>query len=64
VCADIAFGLGARIEGWSPRSQEKAREERRRKKKKPLEVVDDAIDHGEIGDKGDDLHRSPAPGAG
>ena len=29
-----------------------------------LEVVDDAIDHGEIGDKGDDLHRSPALGAG
>jgi len=27
-----------------------------------LEVVDDAIDHGEIGDKGDDLHRSPALG--
>jgi hypothetical protein len=36
VCADIAFGLGARIEGWSTRPQEKAREERRRKKKKPL----------------------------
>jgi hypothetical protein len=36
VCADIAFGIGARIEGWSTRPQEKAREERRRKKKKPL----------------------------
>jgi hypothetical protein len=36
VCADIAFGLGARIEGWSTRPKEKAREERRRKKKKPL----------------------------
>jgi hypothetical protein len=34
VCADIAFGLGARIEGWSTRPKEKAREERRRKKKK------------------------------
>jgi hypothetical protein len=36
VCADIAFGLGARIEGWSTRPKEKARKERRRKKKKPL----------------------------
>jgi len=36
VCADIAFGLGARIEGWSTRPQEKARKERRRKKKKPF----------------------------
>jgi hypothetical protein len=36
VCADIAYGLGARIEGWSTRPKEKAREERRRKKKKPL----------------------------
>jgi len=31
VCADIAFGLRARIEGWSTRPKEKAREERRRK---------------------------------
>jgi hypothetical protein len=34
VCADIAFGLRARIEGWSTRPKEKAGEERRRKEKK------------------------------
>jgi hypothetical protein len=31
VCADIAFGLGARIEGWSTRPKEKKGEEKRRK---------------------------------
>jgi hypothetical protein len=31
VCADIAIGLRARIEGWSTRPKEKASEERRRK---------------------------------
>jgi len=31
VCADMAFGPGARIEGWSTRPKEKASEERRRK---------------------------------
>jgi hypothetical protein len=33
VCADIASGLRARIEGWSTRPEEQAREERRRKEK-------------------------------
>jgi hypothetical protein len=31
VCANIASGLRARIEGWSTRPKEKASEERRRK---------------------------------
>jgi hypothetical protein len=31
VYGNIAFGLGARIEGWSTRPKEKARKERRRK---------------------------------
>jgi hypothetical protein len=36
VCADIAFGLGAWIEGWSIRPIEKARKEGRKRKKKSL----------------------------
>jgi hypothetical protein len=31
VCANIAFGLRARIEGWSTRPEELRRKERRRK---------------------------------
>jgi hypothetical protein len=36
VCADVTFGLRARIEGWSTRPKAQFKEERRRKKKIPL----------------------------
>ena len=32
--------------------------------KRQLEAVDDAIDHGEIGEEGDDLHLAAALGTG